>query len=341
MSTTPVRWGIAGTGGIARRFALGLDQRDDARLVAVASRSGERARAFAAEHGTGPRGGAGAVRAHGAYDDLAADPDVDAVYVATPHARHCADTLLYLSAGRHVLCEKPLAMNQAQAAAMAAAARSRGLFLMEAMWSRFLPAYRALRSLIGDGRVGEPLVVEADFGFVLPPDPTHRLFDPALGGGALLDLGVYPVQLASLVLGPPDVVRAAGRLGRTGVDEHVAAVLGHPGGAVAVAKAALDAPLSCTARVTGSDGWIALPAFMHCPGSLTLQDPHGREQLELPVDGEGLSYEAGEVARCLELGLTESPDMPLDESVRIAGTLDAIRAEIGLTYPPDVERADG
>ena len=320
-----IRWGIAGTGHIAERFVAGLRQLDDAEVVAVGSRSIERAGDFADRHGIPHR--------HGAAEDLAADPDVDIVYVASPHAGHEHDTLLQLEAGHPVLCEKPFALSRAQAERMVAAARERNLFLMEAMWTRFLPAYGALRDLLAAGTVGTPLVVEADFGFRRPLDPAHRLFDRALGGGALLDLGIYALQLASLVLGPPERVAAQAHLGRTGVDEQVAAVLHHPGGGLAVVKAAIRVALSCTARISGSDGWVALPAFMHAPDHLLIGGSGDIERIDASWDGEGLRFQAVEAHRCLRAGLTESLVMPLDETLSLAGTLDAVRAQIGLTYP--------
>ncbi|HXY93001.1 MAG TPA: Gfo/Idh/MocA family oxidoreductase, partial [Acidimicrobiia bacterium] len=206
----PVRWGIASTGGIAASFTKDLAFVDDAEVVAVASRARKTARRFAAAHGI--------PRAHDSYEAMAADPNVDVVYVATPHSRHCADTLLFLAAGKHVLCEKPFALNHAQASSMAADARARGLFLMEAMWSRFLPAYVELRRLVAGGAVGEVVLVEGAFGFAVPFDASHRLFAPELGGGALLDVGVYPVQLAHLLLGTPAGVSAVAAMGATGVD---------------------------------------------------------------------------------------------------------------------------
>jgi predicted dehydrogenase len=321
-----IRWGIAATGGIARQFAGGLGQLPDAAIAAVGSRSIDRAAEFAAQ--------VGASRAHGSYEDLAADDDVDVVYVASPHSRHEADTLLFLEAGRHVLCEKPLALNRAQAERMAAAARERGLFLMEAMWSRFLPAWRLVQETVAEGRIGEPLLVEADLGFRRQIDPAHRLFDRALGGGATLDLGVYPVSFASFLLGSPDAVAAQGHIGETGVDEQVAAVLHHDGGGLAVVKGAIRAWLGSTARVTGSDGWVRLPAMMHHPAHVDISSSDGtRERIEAPIEGEGLRFQAVEVHRCVREGLTQSPVMPLDETCAIAGTLDAIRAQIGMTYP--------
>jgi predicted dehydrogenase len=318
-SSSRVRWGIAATGGIAQRFAVGLAQVPDAELVAVASRSVAGAAAFGDRHGIPHR--------YGSYGELAADPDVDIVYVASPNSRHCPDTMLFLEGGKHVLCEKPFALSREEAEQMAAAARAAGLFLMEAIWSRFLPAYVALAALLESGRIGEPLQVEADFGFRRPVDPAHRLFDAALGGGALLDLGIYPLQLASLVLGTPDRVAAVGHIGETGVDEQVAAVLGHPGGQVAVVKAAIRTGSSCTARISGSEGWIDLPAFMHCPTHLDVGGL-APERIDCGFDGEGLRFQAEHVQHCLRQGLTESPVMTLDETVSLAGTLDAIAAAI-------------
>ena len=275
--------------------------------MAVASRSIERANAFADEFDVAAR-----------YDDdraLADDPDVDAVYVATPHSRHEADTVRYLEAGKHVLCEKPFALNAGQARRMIAAAETSERFLMEAIWSRFLPSYRALADVLASGRIGTPLQVEADFGFRLPVDPGHRLFDPHRGGGALLDLGIYPIQLCTMVLGPIEHVAAAAVLGSTHVDEQVAAVLRHEGGGLGVTKAAITVPLACTARISGSDGWIELPAFMHCPTSFTVHAAGaGPEVVDAAFEGDGLQFEIVEVHRCLTAGLTESPTMPLTET---------------------------
>jgi len=204
---------------------------------------------------------------------------------------------------------------------------------MEAIWSRFLPAYRALVDVIGEGRIGEPLLVEADFGFRVPVQPEHRLFNAELGGGALLDLGIYPIQLCTLVLGPIERVVADGVVGETGVDEVVAAVLHHPAGGLGVVKAALRVSMTCTARIAGTEGVIDLPAMMHCPNSLTVSSPAGVEQMDASYEGNGLRFEIEEVHRCLVEGRTESPVITLDESIALATTLDAIRAELGVVYP--------
>ncbi len=322
-----IRWGIAATGGIARGFAQGLAETDDAQTVAVASRRAERARDFGVEFDVPHR--------HASYEDLAADDDVDVVYVATPHSRHEADTLLFLEAGKHVLCEKPFALNRQQAQRMIDTARARGVFVMEAIWSRFLPAYVVLGELLAESAIGVIESVDADFGVQFPFDPSHRLFDLALGGGALLDLGIYPLQLASLVLGPPTEVSAVGTLGTTGADEHVAAVLAHETGALATIRAATRVTLACAARISGTGGVIDLPAFMHCPDSVTITTPTGVERRDTPIVGQGLRYQVGEVHRCLRSGALESPAIPHVETLRLAATMDQIREQIGVHYPGD------
>jgi predicted dehydrogenase len=320
-----VRWGVAGPGHIARKFAEGMRLVDDGEIVAVASRSMDRADRFGDEFDVSRR-----------YADhrlLAEDPEVDIVYVATPHARHHAETVRFLEAGKHVLCEKPLALNASQATDMRDTARRQHRFLMEAMWSRFLPAYRTLRDVLDQNRIGTPLLVEADFGFRMAVDPNHRLFDRQQGGGALLDLGIYPVQLATLVLGIPDRVTADGHVGDTGVDESVAAILGYPGEQLAVAKASIRTPMACTARIAGTGGIIDIPAFMHRPSWIDLTIDGRTERLDASFEGEGLRFQVHEVHRCLADGRRESPVMPLDETVAIAGLLDEVRSQIGMTYP--------
>ena len=294
-----------------------------ARSSRYASRSIERADVFADTFGAQAR-----------YDDytaLSTDPDVDAIYVATPPSRHAADTIMYVEAGKHVLCEKPFALNVRQVRAMVDATRAHDVFLMEAMWTRFLPAYRALADVLADGRIGEPRQVEADFGMRMPMP--HRLYERELGGGALLDLGIYPVQLCSLVLGTPEHVVADGVIGETGVDEQVAAILRASGDKIGVVGASIRVGTACTARISGTQGWIDLPAFMHCPNFITVTTVSGREELDGSYEGSGLRFQVEEVHRCLAAGLTESPIMPLDESIAISTTLDAIGDAFGAGYP--------
>lgn len=318
-------WGIAGTGSIASSFADALAQVPDARLAAVGSRSADRSAEFAARFGCGT--------SYASYEALAADPNVDVVYIATPHSRHLVDALLFIEAGKHVLCEKPMALSAEQGRRMAAAARERGVFLMEAMWSRFLPAYRTMVELIGEGRIGDPMMVEADFGFRKEFDPHHRLFDLQLGGGSTMDVGIYPAHLCSLVLGPPDQVQAVGDIGPTGSDDTMAAVLHHPGGALGVIKSSVRLETPCIGTVSGTKGSIHLPNRMHCAEYLVLRTPDGEERFDRPLAGNGLRFQVHEVHACLARGATESSIMPLEETLSILSTLDRIRAALGVVYP--------
>ncbi len=320
-----VRWGVMGPGAIAVGFADAMRLVDDGEIVAVASRSAERADTFGDQFGVPAR--------YDSYAALGDDPNVDVVYVATPQSRHAPDTLAVLQMGKPVLCEKPFALNARLARQMVDESRARGLFLMEAIWSRYLPSYRAIVDVLGAGRIGEPLLVEADFGFRRPFDPEDRLFRLDLGGGGLLDLGIYPLQLCSLVLGYPDHAAAEGVIGETGVDEQVAAVLRHPGGGLGVIKAALRVGMTCTARISGTDGSIDIPALMHCPNAITVNTVAGSERIDCSYEGNGLRFEIEEVHRCLAAGETESPTMPLNETLVLATTLDSIRDQIGLVYP--------
>ena len=320
-----IRWGVIGPGGIAARFAEAMTMVGDGRIVAVSSRRLDRAEAFAAQYG--------ADRSYEGLEDFLADDAIDAVYVATPHSRHEADTLAAVAAGKHVLVEKAFALDAAQAQRMVDAARVAGVFLMEALWSRFLPSYVRLRELLDARVIGDPLLVEGDFGFRVPVDPASRLFDLAQGGGALLDLGIYPLQLCTFVLGLPTRVVADGVVGETGADEVVTALLHHGGGGLGVIKASTRVPMSCTARIAGTEGWIEIPAFMHCPTSLTVARHGAREVLDLGFDGDGLRFEIEEVHRCLSEGRRESTVMPLDESVALMAVLDDIRRQVGVVYP--------
>jgi predicted dehydrogenase len=330
--TDPIRWGILGTGGIAGSFAAALRHVPDAELVAVGSRAQDSAERFAAEHAI-PRG-------YGSYDDLVADDAVDVVYVATPHTRHAADMALALEAGKHVLGEKPFTISEAESARIADLAGARQRFAMEAFWSRFLPAYRTLRTLLDDEAIGEILRVDGSFGFRAEVQRAHRLFDPELGGGALLDLGCYPVQLAHFVLGPPTSVSAVARIGETGVDEDTIVAMGFADGAVAVAQSAIRTPLPCTATITGTAGTIDLPAFMHCPEYVDVTVGGETRRIDTPLGEAPLAFQVHEVHACLRAGQLESATMPLADTLAIAGTLDRARRAIGLRYPGEAEMED-
>ncbi|MDT0303721.1 Gfo/Idh/MocA family protein [Streptomonospora wellingtoniae] len=324
-SSTPVRWGILGTGGIAHRFMTGLRAVDDAEVVAVGSRSAATADRFARTWDI--------PRSHATYAELAADEGVDVVYVATPHNFHHEPTVTCLRAGRHVLCEKPLAVNAGQAAAMTGAAASADRFLMEAMWTRFAPATRKVRDLLAEGAIGEVRMVQAGIGGRMDYDPQGRLFSPDLAGGALLDVGVYPVAFASMVLGDLTSVQAQAHKAPTGVDSQVAMTVTGSGGTLGVLSCSIEAPIPRRADIVGTRGSIALTDWF-CPSGLVLHregaDP---ERFDYPHTANGFEYEVMEVHRRLRAGERQSPLMSWRESVRIAEALDAARERIGVVYP--------
>lgn len=322
---TPFRWGVLSTGRIAGVFATGLASLPDAELLAVGSRSAAGAAAFAERFHV--------PRAYASYDELVADPDIDAVYIATPHSSHAAEALRAIAAGKAVLCEKPFTINATEAAAVVAAARARGVFLMEAMWTRFLPVFVAIRGQIAAGRIGEVRMLTADFGFRTAVNPASRLFDPALGGGALLDVGVYCVSLASMLFGQPERIESLANLGSTGVDEQAAILLGHATGAMALLATATRTATPHEAVILGTDGMIRVAAPWWAAREYRITAGGVTEDCPLPPLGNGYAHEAAEVARCVRAGLTESPVMPLDETVAIMRTLDALRAQWGLRYP--------
>lgn len=318
-----IGWGILGAGSIAGRFVTDLKNLPDARPVAVGSRSADKAAQFAERFGI--------ERSYGSYAEMVADSQVDVVYVATPHPFHKEHTVLCLDGGKAVLCEKPMGVNAAQVRAMVERARQKGAFLMEAMWSRFNPVMVQVRQWLAEGRIGEVRMLTADFGFRTGWNPEGRLLNPLLAGGALLDVGVYVVALASLVLGGrPEVILASAHLGETGVDEQTAMVFRYAGGQLALLSCAVRTNTPQEARIDGTAGSIHIPAFWHAP-SATLR-MHGQEPVEF-VGPSGYHYEAAEVMACLRQGRVESALMPLDESVTIAETMDQVRRQIGLRYP--------
>jgi len=320
------RWGIIGTGRIASDFASDLRLLDDAEIVAVGSRSQQSADDFGQKFGVPHR--------YATYEQVGNDPAVDIVYVATPHMFHHENTLMALRAGKHVLCEKAFAINAKQAQEMIALARAKRLFLMDAIWSRFFPAYVHIREMIAAGKLGDVRMVLADFGFKPEFNPHSRLFNPALAGGALLDIGVYPVMLASMVFGPPEKITASGHLGVTGVDEQIGIVFNYADGRMAVLSATFQAQSTQEAHIIGTEGRIRLCRKFWEPAALGVAlGDQPEERVEFPIEGNGLHYEAVEVMRCVREGQTESAIMPLDETLSIMQTLDAIREQIGLRYP--------
>ncbi|MEW1720688.1 Gfo/Idh/MocA family oxidoreductase [Streptomyces sp. NPDC093109] len=326
------------TGGIAERFVTDVRELPDAEIVAVASRSDAPAKAFADRFGI--------PRAYGEWAALVADEEVDIVYVATPHSAHRAATGLALAAGKPVLCEKAFTLNAREAGELVSLARERGLFLMEAMWMYCNPVIRRLAELVRDGAVGEVRTVQADFGLQGPFAPDHRLRDPALGGGAVLDLGVYPVSFAHLLLGEPDRVRADALLSPEGVDLNTGMLLGWDSGATALLTCSVTAGTAATATVTGTTGRIDVPGGFFTAERFVLRR-NGAEPEEFTADGfvgdgftgdggmHGLQYEAAEAMRCLRAGETESPLVPLEGTLAVMRTLDAVRDRIGVRYPVD------
>jgi len=320
-----IRWGILGAGNIAGAFAHAVASRTRSPLLAVGSRNRDRVERFATAHGI--------PTTHVGYRDLVEDPQVDAVYVATPHSEHRALALLAIAAGKHVLVEKAFARNTGEAEEVFAAARAAGVFVMEAMWTRFLPHVAALHQVIEAGEIGEIVSISADHGQAFDLDPTSRLFDPNLAGGALLDLGVYPVSFAHDFLGAPDGVTAVGALTETGVDGQVSVVLSYGSRVQATLSTTLWSTTPTTASISGTEGNIQVAGDFYAPTSFTVTRRDGaRWTFDRPAS-MGLQYEAAEVARCVADGRTESPRMTWQNTLDVMRTLDAVRAQIGLVYP--------
>ena len=325
----PTNWGILGTGTIAHLVAEDLALLPNAELTAVGSRAQERADAFGDTFDVPHR--------HGSYEALVANPDLDVVHVASPHSAHLEHATMALEAGCAVLCEKPLALNAEQAERLIATARRRDQFLMEAMWTRFLPVMDDVRRLVHDEQaLGDVHLLQADIGVTQSFDPTHRLFDPALGGGALLDLGVYPLAFAFDLFGPPDTVTSSAVIGETGIDEQCAAVFRYDDGTQAVWHASVRADAGRTCVLAGTGGRLrgTRAWWKGAPFELT-RDDGTVETWARPYEGNGYQFEAAHVMHCLREGRTESPRMPLDESHALLETMDALRNEWGVTYPQE------
>jgi predicted dehydrogenase len=326
----PVRWGVLATGGIAARFTEDVQALGGAEVVAVASRNEASAKAFA-ERFSIPR-------AYGEWSGLFADAEVDVVYVATPHSAHHAAAAAALAAGKPVLCEKPFTMNVRETLELVSAARQRDLFLMEAMWTYCNPVVLRLLELVRDGAIGEVRSVQADFGVTGHFAPEHRMRDPALGGGALLDLGVYPVSFAQLLLGEPDRIQADALLSPEGVDLNTGMLLGWDSGAVALLSCGMEGETGTRATVTGTSGRVELPSGFFSPDSFVLHREGASEPEVITVESElhGMQHEAAEVGRCLRAGEKESPLVPLEGSLAVMRTLDALRERVGVRYEADV-----
>ncbi len=320
------RWGILGTGRIAGDFATGLAAEEDATVVAVGSRTQDTADRFADRFGIPNR--------HPTYDALAADPEVDIIYIATPHPLHRENTIACLQAGKAVLCEKPFAINAAEAQEMIDCARANGVFLMEAMWTRFLPHIREMARRIQEGQIGDIRLIQADFCYRAPMNPALRAFDPKLGGGALLDIGVYPISLVHHLLGEPARIASLAHLGETGVDELAGMLFQYEDGALAVMATAVRANSPDSLLISGTQGEIRAESRWWAPSGFTItRDGREPETVHPEIVGNGWNYQAVECGRSLRAGRTEHELMPLDESLAIMRLMDGLRAEWGLRYP--------
>ena len=325
--TQIIRWGILSTGLIAKKFAEGLQAVPDAQLIAVGSRSQESADEFGERFSIPKR--------HASYEALVNDPDVDVIYIGTPHNFHQENMLLCLNAGKHVLCEKPFTVNAPEAAEVIALAREKGLFLMEAMWSRYFPAMVKLRELLAEKAIGDVMLVQADFGYRMGEIlPEHRIFNPKFGGGALLDVGIYPISLISMIYGKqPERIASLTHLGETGVDELSVMTFAYGKNQSAIATTAIQVDTQHEAWICGTKGRIHIPHFWRATGLTLYKNGEEAQPISMPINGNGYNYQAQEVGECIRAGKPESAIMPLDESLAIMQTMDTIRAEWDLKYP--------
>jgi len=326
MSDT-VRWGILGTGRIAKAFANALKDTPGAVLAGVGSRTQDSAQTFAAEFGG---------TAYGSYEALAQASDIDLVYVGTPHPMHFENVRMMLEAGKGVLCEKAFTVNRAEAEQLVALARARNLFLMEAMWSRYLPGLAEVRRVVDSGEIGKVAQVIADLGFASPAGPEHRLFNPELGGGALLDIGIYPLSIAVALLGPVESVVAQADIGATGVDEQTSFVLKHRGGGLSSCSCSLRAHLPSELTIAGDLGRVRMNTKFHHAQTVTVTRADGvARTVPTPYLGNGYVHEAIEAQRCWQAGLIESPGMTHEDTLALMGVMDEIRRQIGVRYAAD------
>lgn len=324
-----INWGILGTGRIATKFVKGLAQAEGANINAVGSRAQQSAHEFGERFEIPKR--------YANYQDLVIDPEVDIIYVSSPHSYHHEHSLLALNAGKAVLCEKPFTLNAYEARELVRVARERNVFLMEGMWTRFFPLMRRLEDLLADQVIGEVHSLIADAGIRRSSETKERLFRLDLGGGALLDLGVYPVSLASMIFGNPEHITAMAHFGDDGVDERMGILLGYPNGSLATLFTAIRTESPKEALILGSKGRIRIHGNFITPTRLSIIiDGESEKVIEEKIIGNGMNYEAEEVMRCLREGAIESPLMPLDESVSILETLDSIRAQLDFKFPTEM-----
>lgn len=326
MTHEKIKWGILGTGWIARKFADALKVANNCQLYAVGSRTKEQAFHFAADYRLS--------RAYSSYEELVADPEIDVVYIATPHNLHSQNTRMALNAGKHVLCEKPIGVNLQEVNEMFALARQKNLFLMEAMWSRFLPHIIKTKELIEQGVIGNVNLLTAKFCIHSKPNPQHRHYNVDLCGGTLLDIGIYNVFLALFLLGKPADISAIATLSDQGVDTNCSYSFRYPNGTLAIMYSSFLGDPPVTAEIYGSRGTLLLDHFWFCPGRLRLVDAQRKETCwDFEVAGNGYQFEAEEVARCIQQSKTESEIWTSENSRELVGMMDSIRQICKIEYP--------
>ena len=327
--TDTIKWGIIGCGGISRKFARCIKDVEGTELSAVASSTPGKAEKLAGEFGIDD--------AYTGYQQLVERDDIQAIYVATTHNFHYENVKLALEHGKSVLCEKSFTVAAWEAEELVALAREKKLFLMEAMWTRFLPAVRQVRAWLAEGAIGELRQIRADFGFNAPFNPEGRMFNKALAGGALLDAGIYPISFANMIAGAPTDVEAMANIGSTDVDEQTFCLFGYESGAIASVSASVRALVEVRAEIIGSEGKIIVPRFIGAT-SAELQQFKERETIQKSFpypDGQGFEFQIQEVVDCMRQGKLESAVMPLDETISIMRTMDTIREKVGLVYTND------
>lgn len=320
---TRIRWGIVGPGNIARKFAEAIKNAPSAELCAVASRSYEKGKSFAEKYNI--------PLIFGNYEEMAGTGDIDAVYIATPHPFHKPCAELFLKAGKHVLCEKPVCLNVNQATELKNCAEAHGVFLMEAMWTRFLPAIKELGETLKSGVIGEVLGIKADFCYNVK-DTEHKIYRNDMAGGSLLDVGIYGLNFAAVFLGtdPTEISAVSNVAG--GVDRHTNVLLKYKNGAIAEVSSAINVKKPEDAYIYGTEGYIFVPNFF-AANKFTIHTADGEQTVEKPFMGNGFEEEIIEACDCIKFGKTESGIMPMSESIKILGQMDIIRKQINVKYP--------
>lgn len=329
----PIRWGILGCGRIANKFAEALQKTNDSILLAAAARDANRAKAFSQKWNFR--------KFYGSYKELVSDPDVDVIYIATPHSYHFAHAKFCLEAGKHVLCEKPFTINIQQLKVLIHLSKKQKLFLMEALWSKFLPGIIKIKEIIDSGTIGDIISMDVDFGIHFPYDPEHRIYNPLLAGGALLDIGIYPLFLSLYYFGKPEVIKAHSVLNDNHIDLTTSIITQSKNGTVCNLTSSTQANTPVKARIFGTKGNIEFNNWWFTPVDITLRiDGKDEEVLKFPPIVNGYEYEAIETVKCLREGKTESEIMPFVFSLMLMEQMDDIRNMTGITYPAEIESVD-